>query len=210
MLKLGLTGGVACGKTTVGEMFVSLGANLALADNIAKKLMQPGQDVYWKVVEAFGLDILNPDETINRGKLADVAFPTGRIAELNAIVHPPVIDAQEEWMREVFKSDPKAIAIVEAALLLESGSWKHFDKLITVTCSFEQKVERFAKRHEMPVDIARAEVERRMKAQSPDEEKVRISHYVIDNSGCLQKTREQVNRIWPELKTLSMQKAFSR
>ena len=210
MLKLGLTGGVACGKSTVGQMFVDLGAKLAFADDIAKKLMQPGQEVYWKVVEAFGLDILNPDETIDRGKLADAALPTGRIAELNAIVHPPVIDAQEEWMREVFKQDPKAIAIVEAALLLESGSWKHFDKLITVTCSFEQKVERFAKRNEMPLDLARAEVERRMKAQASDEEKVRVSHFVIDNSRCLEKTRDQVNRIWPELKTLSMQKAFSR
>jgi dephospho-CoA kinase len=210
VLKLGLTGGVACGKTTVGQMFVSLGAKLALADDIAKKLMQPGQDVYWKVVEAFGLDILNDDETINRGKLADAAFPTGRIAELNKIVHPPVIDAQEEWMHQIFRDDPKAIAIVEAALLLESGSWKHFDKLITVTCSFDQKVERFSKRHEMPLDLARAEVERRMKAQASDEEKIRVSQFVIDNSGSLDKTREQVNRIWPELKTLSMQKAFSR
>ncbi len=189
---------------------MSLGAHLKLADQIAHELMAPGQDVYWKVINAFGLDILNPDETINRGKLADAVFPTGRIGELNAIVHPPVIDAQELWMRQVFKEDPKAVAIVEAALLLESGSWKHFDKLITVTCSFDQKVERFAKRHEMPLDLARAEVERRMKAQAPDEDKVRVSHFVIDNSGCLQKTREQVNRIWPELKTLSMQKAFSR
>jgi len=210
VLKLGLTGGVACGKTTVGEMFVALGAKLALADDIAKKLMEPGQDVYWSVVEAFGLDILNQDETINRAKLADAAFPTGRIAELNAIVHPPVIDAQEEWMREVFRNDPKAIAIVEAALLLESGSWKHFDKLITVTCSFDQKVERFAKRHDMTLDVARSEVERRMKAQASDEEKVRVSHYVVDNSGSLDKTREQVNHIWPELKAMSMQKAFSR
>ena len=210
MLKLGLTGGVACGKTTVGQMFVTLGAKLALADDIAHKLMQPGKDVYWKVVEAFGLDILNSDETINRAKLADAAFPTGRIAELNAIVHPPVIDAEEEWMREVFRSDPKAIAIIEAALLLESGNWKNFDKLITVTCSFDQKVERFAKRHDMPLEIARTEVERRMKAQKSDEEKIRVSHYVIDNSGSIDKTREQVHRIWPELKTISMQKACSR
>lgn len=210
MLKLGLTGGVACGKTTVGEMFVSLGAHLKLADQIAHELMLPGAQVYERVVAAFGTDILNSDGTINRPKLADAAFPTGRIAELNAIVHPPVIDAQEQWMREIFRQDPKAIAIVEAALLLESGSWQHFDQLITVTCSFDQKVERFANRHDMPLEIARAEVERRMKAQASDEEKIRVSHYVIDNSRCLEKTRDQVNRIWPELKTLSMQKAFSR
>jgi len=210
MLKLGLTGGVACGKTTVGEMFVSLGAHLALADDIARDLMQPGHDVYDRVVATFGPEILNEDGTINRPRLADAAFPTGRIAELNAIVHPPVIDAEERWMRQIFHKDPKAIAIVEAALLLESGNWKQFDKMITVTCTFEQKVERFALRHDMPRSLARAEVERRMKAQASDEEKIRVSHFVIDNSGSLEKTREQVSRVWSELKTFSMQKAYSR
>ncbi len=210
MLKLGLTGGVACGKTTVGEMFVSLGAHLQLADKLAHDLMIPGTEIYWKIVEAFGLDILNNDETINRSKLADAVFPTGRIAELNAIVHPPVIDAEERWMRDVFQKDPKAIAIVEAALMLESGSWRQFDRMITVTCTFEQKVERFARRHDLSLDASRAEVQRRMKVQASDEEKIRISQFVIDNSGSLDKTREQVNRIWPELKTVSMQKAFSR
>jgi dephospho-CoA kinase len=210
LLKIGLTGGVACGKTTVGEMFVELGAHLKLADQIAHELMLPGSAVYDRVVATFGTDILNSDGTINRPALADAAFPTGRISELNAIVHPPVIDAQEQWMRQVFKQDPKAIAIVEAALLLESGSWKHFDKLITVTCSMDQKVERFADRHNLTLQQARAEVERRMKAQASDEEKIRVSHYVIDNSGPLRKTREQVNRTWNEMKTLSMQKAFSR
>jgi dephospho-CoA kinase len=210
LLRVGLTGGVACGKTTVAKMFVEFGAHLALADDIARDLMQPGHDVYERVVAAFGRDILNEDETINRARLADAAFPTGRIAELNAIVHPPVIDAEERWMREIFKDDPKAIAIVEAALMLESGSWKQFDRMITVTCNFDQKVERFARRHELPLEAARAEVERRMKAQASDEEKIRISQFVIDNSGTLEKTREQVSRIWPTLKTLSMQMAFSR
>lgn len=191
-------------------MFVNLGARLKLADQIAHELMLPGTSVYDRVVAAFGTEVLNADGTINRPKLADAAFPTGRIAELNAIVHPPVIDAQEEWMRQVFKEDPKAIAMVEAALLLESGSWKHFDKLITVVCSMDQKVERFAQRHNLTLQQARAEVERRMKAQASDEEKIRVSHYVIDNSGPLEKTREQVNRIWSEVNTLSRQKAFSR
>ena len=210
MLKVGLTGGVACGKTTVAKMFVDLGAHLALADDVARDLMQPGQTVYDRVIEAFGRDILDEDGTINRARLADAAFPTGRIAELNAIVHPPVIDAEEQWMRGIFHKDPKAIAIVEAALMLESGSWKQYDRMITVTCNFDQKVERFARRHELPIDAARVEVERRMKAQASDEEKVRISQFVIDNSGTLEKTREQVSRIWPSLKTLSMQQAFSR
>jgi dephospho-CoA kinase len=172
--------------------------------------MQPGHEVYDRVVAAFGTEILNEDRTINRPRLADAAFPTGRIAELNAIVHPAVIDAEEQWMRQVFREDPKAIAIVEAALMLESGSWKHFDKMITVTCTIGQKVERFSRRHHLSLDAARTEVERRMRAQASDEEKIRISQYVIDNSGPLEKTREQVARIWPSLKTQSMQSAFSR
>jgi dephospho-CoA kinase len=209
LLSVGLTGGVACGKSTVGEMFVSLGAHLAFADDIARDLMQPGCDIYDRVVATFGPEILNNDGTINRPRLADAAFPTGRIAELNAIVHPAVIDAEEQWTRQVFAKDPKAIAIVEAALMLESGSWKHFDRMITVICSFDQKVERFARRHDLSLDAARTEVERRMKAQASDEEKIRIAQFVIDNSGSLEKTREQVDRIWPQLKMLTMRNAFS-
>ena len=209
MLRVGLTGGVACGKSTVGEMFVAHGAHLAFADDIAHDLMQLGNDVYYRVVAAFGEGILNDDLSINRPKLAEAAFPTGRIAELNAIVHPAVIDAEEQWTRQVFAKDPKAIAIVEAALMLESGNWRHFDRMIAVTCTFDQKVERFARRHDLSLDTARAEVERRMKAQASDEEKVRIAQFVIDNSGSLEKTREKVDRIWSQLKTLTMHNAFS-
>lgn len=196
MLKVGLTGGVACGKSTVGEMFVSLGAHLVKADEIAHKLMQPGEEVYGRVVQAFGKDILNPDGTINRPRLADAVFPTGRISELNAIVHPTVIEAQEAWMEKVLRKDPNAVVIVEAALLLEAGSWNRFDRLITVTCPVEQKIERFAARHNLSLEKARVEVERRQKAQASDDDKVKISHFVIDNSGTLEQTRQQVQKTW--------------
>ena len=196
MRKVGLTGGVACGKSTVGEMFVSLGAHLVKADEIAHKLMQPGEEVYENVVQAFGKDILNPDGTINRPRLADAVFPTGRISELNAIVHPAVIEAQEAWMEKVLRKDPNAVVIVEAALLLEAGSWNRFDRLITVTCPLEQKIERFAARHNLSLEKARVEVERRQKAQASDDDKVKISHFVIDNSGTLEQTRQQVQKAW--------------
>lgn len=203
MLKVGLTGGVACGKSTVGEMFVTLGAHLVKADEIAHQLMEPGQPAYEAVVKAFGREILNDDGTINRPRLADAVFPTGRIAELNALVHPAVIAAQNSWMQEVFARDSNAVAIVEAALLLEAGSWKHFDRLITVVCPLEQKIERFAARHKLARGEAQVEVERRMKAQASDEEKVRVSHYVIENCGSLEQTRTRVEDIWQELRTLS-------
>ena len=141
MLKVGLTGGIAAGKSVVGEMFVKLGAHLIQADQISHQLMQPGQPVHQEVIKHFGPGILNPDQTVNRPKLAEAAF-SGRIQELNQIVHPAVVKGQREWMAEVGKSDPHAIVIVEAALILEAGFEADFDRLIVVTCAPEQRAQR--------------------------------------------------------------------
>jgi dephospho-CoA kinase len=208
MLKVGLTGGIAAGKSVVGEVFVGLGAHLVQADRIAHSLMQPGEAVYNEVVRHFGREILNRDLSINRPKLAEAAFGTGpdaegnrasRIEELNRIVHPVVIRSQDEWMREMGRQDPRAVAIVEAALILEAGAGNHFDCLIVVTCGAEQRVTRFAARQKIDLETARKEVARRMAAQLPDEEKVKAAHYVIDNSGALEQTREQVRQVWQKL-----------
>ena len=207
MLKVGLTGGIASGKSVVGEMFVTLGAHLVQADRIAHSLMEPGEPVYNEVVRHFGREILNPDGSVNRAKLAEMAFgPPGsdqrssRIADLNRIVHPAVIRSQEEWMDAVSLQDPHGVAIVEAALLIEAGAAKRFDRLIVVTCSLEQRAERFARRQKVDLETARAEVARRMAAQLPDEEKIKAADYVIDNSGSLETTRDQVQQIWANLR----------
>ncbi|HXC43256.1 MAG TPA: dephospho-CoA kinase [Candidatus Dormibacteraeota bacterium] len=218
MLKVGLTGGIASGKSAVGEMFVALGAHLVQADRIAHELMLPGQPVYNEVVRHFGGAILNPDLSVNRAKLAEAAFgslPSGaegkpssrsatpsRIQELNRIVHPAVLRSQNEWMEEMGRQDPHAIAIVEAALILEAGAAKSFDRLIVVTCSDEQRIARFAARQKLDLDAARKEVERRMAAQMPDAEKIKAAGYVIDNSGSLEQTREQVQQVWEKLRAL--------
>ena len=208
MLKVGLTGGIASGKSVVGEMFVSLGAHLAQADRIAHSLMQPGEAVYNEVVRHFGREILDRDGSINRAKLAEVAFgppdaPKGarasRIDELNRIVHPVVIRSQDEWMQEMGRQNPHAVAIVEAALILEAGAATHFDRLVVVTCNAEQRAARFAARQKIDIDAARKEVTRRMAAQLPDEEKIKAAHHVIDNSGSLDQTREEVKRVWQKL-----------
>lgn len=206
MLKVGLTGGIASGKSVVGEMFVALGAHVVQADHIAHSLMEPGEPVYNEVVRHFGREILNPDGSVNRGKLAEMAFgPRGmdqqssRIADLNRIVHPAVIRSQEEWMDAVSVQDPHGVAIVEAALLIEAGAAKRFDRLIVVTCKMEQRVERFARRQKVDLETARAEVARRMAAQLPDEEKIKAADHLIDNSGSLEITREQVQQIWAKL-----------
>jgi dephospho-CoA kinase len=209
MLKVGLTGGIASGKTVVGEMFVALGARLVQADQIAHSLMQPGELVYNEVVRHFGREILNADRSVNRGKLAELAFGTAtapvgarpsRIEELNRIVHPAVIRKQDEWMEEMGRQDPKVVAIVEAALILEAGAAERFDRLIVVTCTEEQRVARFAARQKIDLETARKEVMRRMAAQLPDEEKIKAADYVIDNSCAVETTRQQVVEIWNTLR----------
>src|SRR5271166_4424197 len=151
MLRIGLTGGVACGKSTVGAMLAERGAHFLKADTLAHQLYAPGEPTYGSVVKQFGSGILNPDGSINRSRLANAAFP-GRIGELNAIVHPAVIAAQNRWMTDVAQNDPDGIAVVEAALILEAGAANDFDKLIVVTCTFEQKVARYAQRAKISLE----------------------------------------------------------
>jgi len=191
---------------------VALGARLVQADRIAHSLMQPGEAVYNEVVRHFGREILNRDGSVNREKLAEAAFGRAsdasgqganvapRIAELNRIVHPVVIRSQEAWMEEMGRQDPHIVAIVEAALLLESGASKRFDRLVVVTCSEDQRVARFAARQKIELDAARKEVERRMAAQLSDEEKIKAADFVIDNSSSLEQTRDQVRQVWEKLR----------
>ena len=165
--------------------------------------MQPGEPVYQEVVRAFGPGILNPDGTVNRARLAEAAFggagKPSRIQELNKIVHPAVVKKQDEWMETIGQRDPKAIAIVEAALILEAGAAKHFDRLLVVTCRPEQRAERWAARTKVDLEAARLEVARRMAAQLPDEEKIKAADYVIDNSGSLDETKAKVRALYPKL-----------
>ena len=208
MLKVGLTGGIASGKSVVGEMFVALGAHLVQADRIAHSLMQPGEAIYNEVVRQFGSGILNPDGSVDRPKLAKIVFSSteadgqkSRVEELNRIVHPAVIRKQDEWMNAIGEHDPHAVAMVEAALILEAGAAKRFDRLIVVTCTEEQRAARFAARHMMDLESARNEVARRMAAQLPDEEKIKAADYVIDNSGSLGQTEVRVREVWEKLRT---------
>ena len=203
MLRVGLTGGVACGKSTIGQMLVERGAHLVRADEIAHRLMQPGQPVYEKVVQHFGRGIVQADGSIDRRQLADAAFGGGRVEELNRLVHPEVVAWQDRWMRETGEREPRAVVIVEAALILEAGVQGRFDKIVTVTCSAEQKVRRFAARQHMTEEDARREVERRSAAQRPDEEKAKAADFVIDNSGDLAAAARQVDQLWKELKALA-------
>ncbi|PYP85823.1 MAG: dephospho-CoA kinase [Candidatus Angelobacter sp. Gp1-AA117] len=200
MLRVGLTGGIACGKSTVAKMFSELGVHVVQSDQTAHELYRPGEPVYQEIVKRFGREVVKPDGEIDRPRLAAAAFGQNRIEELNRIVHPAVIERQAEWMCEIAAREPHAIVMVEAALIFEAGTNGRFEKVMVVTCRPEQKVQRFAARTGLDESVARAEVERRAKAQIPDEEKARRADYVIDNSGSLEETRRQVRNIFEVLK----------
>jgi dephospho-CoA kinase len=191
-------------------MFADLGAKIVDADTIAHELYRPGQEVLQQLVKHFGEEILKPNGELDRAKLAALVFDGGRVEELNKIVHPAVIRQQDQWMRALGEKNPYAVAIVEAALILEAGVKDHFDRIMVVTCKPDQKVARFAQRTGTSADAARADVERRNKAQMPDEEKVRRADFVIDNSGSVEETRHQVQRIYSELEVLAKRPSFDR
>ena len=199
-MNIGLTGGVACGKSTVAKLFAGLGVQVIDADNIVHELYRKCEAVHDELVNRFGREILRADGEIDRRRLAALAFEGGRVQELNKVVHPAVFVRQQQWLQTVAAQQPDAIAMVEAALILESGGKTRYDKIIVVTCLPEQKVARYAGRAGISEAEARAEVERRSKAQWSDEEKARQADYVIDNSGLLDVTRRQVERIYTELR----------
>ena len=202
MLKVGLTGGIATGKSLVGSMFADLGAHIIDADKIGHELMAPGEPVYEEIVKRFGSEILNPDKTVNRGKLAELAFDQRRprIYELNSLLHPGIIQRYEKRMEEIAAREPNAIVMLEAALLLEAGLRKRFDRIVVVSCKPQQRIERWEQRQKVDADAARREVTRRMMAQAPQEAKIQVADYVIDNSGTIDETRAQVEKVFAELK----------
>jgi dephospho-CoA kinase len=212
MLRVGLTGGLGSGKTTVAGMFQELGAAVISADQLGRQLMQPGEPVYAAIVETFGRAVVRADGLLDRKALAELAFQHNQADVLNRIVHPAVIAAEEEWMHAVFAADAQRVAMVESALIFEVEKWgtapgwmQRFDKLILVAVPDEVKIARFVSRQmandgpgsrrEALAQDARA----RMAAQIPDQEKSHRCDYVIDNTGSLQETRTVVEEIYREL-----------
>lgn len=220
LLRVGLTGGIGSGKSTVAEMFRRQGVELIAADEVGRALMEPGQSVYGAIVEHFGRGVVRADGRLDRGRLAEMAFGEGRLKELNAIVHPAVIAAQEQWMREVFARDPEAVAMVESALIFEASGgedasvpgWRErFDRVILVTAPDEMKIRRYVDRVLAPEPgynrERAAEVERdaraRLARQIPDAEKIPLCDAVIDNSGSVEATEKQVVKLAAELHAAS-------
>ena len=209
MLRAGLTGGLGSGKSTVAAMFRSLGAHVIEADAIGRELMSPGQDVYRSIVSHFGPDVASADGTLDRRRLAEIAFRQNRFLELNRIVHPAVIAAQRERAERIFAEFPNAVIIVESALIFEADAqntapgWKQrFDRLILVTVPDEIKIARYLARmasNSTSQNDLEADARARLAAQIPDTEKIPLCDYVIRNDGSIEETQEQVRRIFAEL-----------
>jgi dephospho-CoA kinase len=197
MLRVGLTGGIATGKSTVGAMFVELGCRLIDSDRITHQLLEPGQAVHAAVVKEFGERILAPDGTIDRRILGGIVFRDAEArGKLNSIVHPAVSQRQKEWLKQVEAEDPQAIAMVDAALMIEVGTYRNYDKVIVVKCRPEIQRQRLRARS----TLTEEEIESRIRSQMPMEEKVKYADFVIDNSGTVESTREQVGLVYGQLR----------
>jgi dephospho-CoA kinase len=221
MLRVGLTGGLGSGKSTVAGMLRELGARVIEADALGRTMMEPGQKVYTEIVRAFGPGVVEADGRLDRGRLAEMAFHGGRLNELNAIVHPEVIGAQQKWMDGVFAADPAAVAVVESALIFEVerdarargekesvlADWKRrIDRVVVVTAPDEVKVARYAARTSaggLGHAAAEAEARVRLAHQIPDAEKAARADYVIENAGDLAALKARVTDVWERLRAES-------
>jgi dephospho-CoA kinase len=200
MLKVGLTGGIAVGKTTVMKTFEELGAVCFDADQIARDVVKPGTPGLEAVVAEFGRDVLAPDGSLDRAALGKIVFgDPARRKRLEALLHPPIIAEQDRRIAEAFARDPNAIVIVDAALMVESGGYKRFDYLVVVHCAPEIQLERLMARN----GLSREEALRRIGAQMPQEEKIRLADLTIDTSGSLDETRRATAAVWEALLRLS-------
>lgn len=196
MRRIGLTGGIACGKTTVCDFFAARGAAIISADQVAHDIVQPGEEAYDKVVSTFGSAILNDDRTINRAALGSLVFGNNDLRlKLNEITHPIIIRRTSEMMEAKAKEGRHPLAIVDAALMVESGSYKRFEKLIVVWCTEAQQIERFRRRSRLSATEARE----RIATQMPLSEKRKFADFEIDTSNTLEDTKAQVRKIYQSL-----------
>ena len=200
MLRLGLTGGIASGKSAVAAMLREMGFAVLDADSLAHRLIEPGLPAYNEVLQEFGPGVVAPDGRVDRAKLSAIVFADrARLDRLNAIVHPRVAEVVfrqfEEWQR----GGTRDAAFVEAALLIESGIHKKLDGLVVAWCAPEQQLERLLAR-----GLSEAEARRRITAQLPVEEKLRLATEKIDCSGSLEETRRQVEALATKLRRSQM------
>jgi dephospho-CoA kinase len=197
VLRVGLTGSIAVGKSFVLECFRELGCHVLDADQTAREVVEPGTLGLQRVVNEFGVEILQPNGELDRKKLGAIVFADKEKRDaLNAIVHPLVIEKQDQWLLERERQDPDGIAIVDAALMIESGGYKRFDKMIVVWCRSDIQLQRLMERE----GLSELEAKKRIDSQMPQEEKKRFGDHLIDTSTGFNDTRLQVGLLYAELR----------
>ena len=202
MLKVGLTGSIAVGKSYVCGVLRELGAFVLDADQTARDVVAPKTAGWRKIVETFGAEILQPNGEIDRAKLGAVVFSDERKRRtLNSIVHPMVFAAQDAWLAQCEKINPRKIAFVDAALMIESQGYKRFDKIVVVWCQPQIQLERLMKRN----NLSETDALLRINAQMPQEEKKTYADFTIDSSNGFAATRQQTVEIFEQLKLLAEQ-----
>ena len=196
MLKVGLTGGIASGKSTVSNIFARFGAKVLDADEVARELLLPGQPAWRRLRQAFGAEFFHPDGTVKRNQLRKLIFtnPEKR-GQLNAIVHPEVMKEINRRSEVLSSSLHPAVLVVDVPLLLEVGAADRFDKIVVVDARESVQLNRLMQRD----GISEEEAKQALKVQMPLSEKVELADYVIDNNSTLADTENQVRKIWQEL-----------
>lgn len=200
-MKVGLTGGLACGKSFVGEVLASYGCLLIQADELGHEVLATGGEAYQPVIREFGSEIVGADGQIDRRRLAARVFGDHEaLARLNALVHPPVVRREEQLIEGFRAQQPHGIAIVEGAILIETGSYRRFDRLILVVCAEEQQLERAMRRK----GAAEADVRARLANQMPLDEKRKFADFVIDTSRAKEDTLRQTRAVYEELRRIEV------
>jgi len=207
MLSVGLTGGIGCGKSTVAAMMSELGCRVLNADRMAHALIAPGEPAYDEIRRQFGPNVLAADGSIDRARLAAVVFAdAAKLASLNAIVHPGVLRELDRELERLSRIDPHGVAVIEAALLIESGYNQRLDRLVLVTCTREQQLERLTN-PAFGRAMSREQAEKRIAAQMPLEEKRKLAHDEIDCSGSLEYTKRQVRMLVEQFRQMAGSRA---
>jgi dephospho-CoA kinase len=203
MLRVGLTGSIAVGKSFVASIFAELGCHVLDADQTAREVVLPASPGLNALAQTFGEEILNADGTLNRAQMAALVFADeAKRLTLNQILHPFIIARQDEILREWEKEDPDGIGVVDAALMIESGGYRRFDKLIVVHCRPEVQLERLMLRN----GLSREEAQARIDSQMSQEEKQRFADYLIDTSDGFELTRRRTIEVHNELLRLASHK----
>jgi dephospho-CoA kinase len=203
MLIVGLTGGVASGKTAASQALKEEGAYIIDADQIARELVQPHQPAWNELIRAFGKEILQEDGSLHRKKLADKVFADPKQRKrLNQILHPRIKEEMDRRTKEIGQKDPEAIVVIDAPLLVELGDHHEMDKLIVVNSTQTQQIERLKDRD----GISPEEALRILSSQMPLGEKVKLADFVIGNEGSLEETKKRAREVFKELKKVLLQK----